>query len=290
MVPTSNLSAAPDRGESKRGGVDPTCKEKRTALPNGETPPPPRQQVNGEDRARVTGEGRGGRVGVECNPSKSISPKRDSRAGEGSRGRESEEEERRKLGSRAEKKANGVVPPKKQPVDSPLSGLRVPAGPASAAPPAESIPVRPQGERSESVGMRPRAFSLSQAGQARPAPPEREVGTESGGLEAGEPAGCRGDGSDSKAEAMEENKVGEQRERVASKSIVEECEENKGEGTGSKGPRCPEHALPVARSFFDFNTVSHFEMRMLPEFFTGRSASKTAEVGRRLILAGAKKA
>lgn len=42
---------------------------------------------------------------------------------------------------------------------------------------------------------------------------------------------------------------------------------------------CPEHALPVARTFFDFSTVSNFEIRMLPEFFTGRSASKTPEVG-----------
>lgn len=273
LVPSSNQSAAPDRGESKRGGVEPACREKRAALPNGETPPP-RQQANGEDRARVTAEGRGGGVGIECIPSKSLSPKRDSRAGE------REEEERRTLGPRAEK-ANGVVPSKKQPADSPLSGLRVPAAPAaapaSAAPPAESVPVRPQEERSESVGMRPRAFSLcGQAGQARPAPPEREVGTESGGAEAAEP--------------MEEDEDDGRRERVASKSVDEECEGNKGEGAGSKGPRCPEHALPVARSFFDYNTVSHFEMRMLPEFFSGRSASKTVEVGRGSILAGARRA
>lgn len=66
-------------------------------------------------------------------------------------------------------------------------------------------------------------------------------------------------------------------------------EEGKGEerGRGMQGlaealaPRrrdCPAHALPAARKFFDFNSVSSFEMRMLPEFFTGRSASKTPEV------------
>lgn len=42
--------------------------------------------------------------------------------------------------------------------------------------------------------------------------------------------------------------------------------------------QCPDHALPVARTFFDFDTVSRFEMRMLPEFFTGRSTYKTPEV------------
>ncbi|CAM9285580.1 unnamed protein product [Ectocarpus sp. 13 AM-2016] len=42
--------------------------------------------------------------------------------------------------------------------------------------------------------------------------------------------------------------------------------------------RCPDHALPVARTFFDFEAVSGLEMRMLPEFFTGRSASKTQEM------------
>lgn len=47
---------------------------------------------------------------------------------------------------------------------------------------------------------------------------------------------------------------------------------------------CPAHALPVARTFFDFHTVSSFEMRMLPEFFTGRSAWKTPEVGFALLL------
>ncbi|CAN0509092.1 unnamed protein product, partial [Ectocarpus sp. 12 AP-2014] len=41
---------------------------------------------------------------------------------------------------------------------------------------------------------------------------------------------------------------------------------------------CPDHALPVARTFFDFEAVSGLEMRMLPEFFTGRSASKTPEM------------
>eukprot|EP00903_Cladosiphon_okamuranus_P012654 g11837.t1 len=41
---------------------------------------------------------------------------------------------------------------------------------------------------------------------------------------------------------------------------------------------CPDHALPMARAFFDFETVSGLEMRMLPEFFTGRSATKTPEM------------
>lgn len=45
-----------------------------------------------------------------------------------------------------------------------------------------------------------------------------------------------------------------------------------------KPRQCPEHALPVARTFFDYDTVSTFEIRMLPEFFTGRSTFKTPEV------------
>lgn len=68
--------------------------------------------------------------------------------------------------------------------------------------------------------------------------------------------------------------------------------EDKGKGKGAEegaGERrttspCPDHALPVARTFFDFESVSGLEMRMLPEFFTGRSASKTPEVSSRVGL------
>ncbi|CAM9341440.1 unnamed protein product, partial [Hapterophycus canaliculatus] len=45
-----------------------------------------------------------------------------------------------------------------------------------------------------------------------------------------------------------------------------------------RSSECPDHALPVARTFFDFESVSGLEMRLLPEFFTGRSASKTPEM------------
>ncbi|CAM9482582.1 unnamed protein product, partial [Laminaria digitata] len=46
----------------------------------------------------------------------------------------------------------------------------------------------------------------------------------------------------------------------------------------AKKRSCPDHALSVAQTFFDFGTASKLEMRMLPEFFTGRSASKTPEM------------
>lgn len=72
----------------------------------------------------------------------------------------------------------------------------------------------------------------------------------------------------------------------------DDAEANKGKGKEGEGEvvapapapaakrrdSCPDHALPVARTFFDYETVSGFEIRMLPEFFTGRSASKTPEV------------
>ncbi|CAN0485036.1 unnamed protein product, partial [Discosporangium mesarthrocarpum] len=63
--------------------------------------------------------------------------------------------------------------------------------------------------------------------------------------------------------------------------------EGKGKGKGkeqrqkevrSTSKEVPDHVLPVAREFFDMNSISSFERRMLPEFFTGRSASKTPEV------------
>lgn len=63
-----------------------------------------------------------------------------------------------------------------------------------------------------------------------------------------------------------------------------ETEEGQDEALAKAKRRpCPDHALPVARTFFDYDSVSAFEMRMLPEFFTGRSASKTAEVGREVV-------
>ncbi|CAM9394944.1 unnamed protein product, partial [Choristocarpus tenellus] len=40
----------------------------------------------------------------------------------------------------------------------------------------------------------------------------------------------------------------------------------------------PDHALLSARTFFGLRSISAFEKRMLPEFFTGRSTSKTPEV------------
>lgn len=70
--------------------------------------------------------------------------------------------------------------------------------------------------------------------------------------------------------------------------------EEKGKGKGAEAGAgeerrrttspCPDHALQVARTFFDFEAVSGLEMRMLPEFFTGRSASKTPEVSCRVGL------
>ncbi|CAM9641343.1 unnamed protein product, partial [Phaeothamnion confervicola] len=39
----------------------------------------------------------------------------------------------------------------------------------------------------------------------------------------------------------------------------------------------PEYAAPAAQEWFDLDSVSSFEARMLPEFFTGRSAHKTPE-------------
>ena len=87
------------------------------------------------------------------------------------------------------------------------------------------------------------------------------------------------------------------REGAGPQSMEEEekrddAEANKGKGKEGEGEAvaaapapaakrrdsCPDHALPVARTFFDYETVSGFEIRMLPEFFTGRSASKTPEV------------
>lgn len=72
------------------------------------------------------------------------------------------------------------------------------------------------------------------------------------------------------------------------KGVAEKGEEGKEVGAGTalgaavatKRNRCPcpDHVLPVARTFFDFEAVSGLEMRMLPEFFTGQSASKTPEV------------
>ncbi|CAN0441572.1 unnamed protein product, partial [Scytosiphon promiscuus] len=49
-------------------------------------------------------------------------------------------------------------------------------------------------------------------------------------------------------------------------------------GVKRRRSSCPDHALPVARTFFDFEAVSGLERRLLPEFFTGRSASKTPEM------------
>lgn len=89
------------------------------------------------------------------------------------------------------------------------------------------------------------------------------------------------------AEAMEEDR---QEEKAGSdKGKGGKMEEPKEQASGgeeekeeknakAKLPPWPDHSLPSARAFFDFESVSSFEMRMLPEFFTGRSPSKTPEV------------
>lgn len=104
--------------------------------------------------------------------------------------------------------------------------------------------------------------------------------------------GGGGEGN-SKPEPMDEE-GGEDEERKDGESVrangkgKAKEEEREGRGRGGRGlsasktrsvVQCPAHALSVARTFFDYSSVSSFEMRMLPEFFTGRSASKTPEVG-----------
>lgn len=151
--------------------------------------------------------------------------------------------------------------------------LKAVAAPASAAPAAEPVAVssskkddatatnntssflpKAREEKGvlalESTGVESRR---SPEGQARPVATEEE--------------NLKGRGSEQEKEKLKDE---------------EEKEEGGGAGTGAeaKATRYPDHALPVARTFFDYDAVSGFEMRMLPEFFTGRSAWKTQEVSR----------
>lgn len=132
---------------------------------------------------------------------------------------------------------------------------------------------------------------------------------------AGGRGGGGGAGQGSKPEAMDVEDVEGEKGAPVVKGKVEKMEEEEEEGQEQKKERkgreekqeeeeeedeeteqvvaaaearkrtCPDHALPVAQTFFDFDTASKLEMRMLPEFFTGRSASKTPEV--RIVVGGA---
>lgn len=90
-----------------------------------------------------------------------------------------------------------------------------------------------------------------------------------------------GKGSKGKGRANMDGPVGENpRGEGKSISVSDGTVNLASASTRPRALQCPDHASPNARTFFDFDTISTFEMRMLPEFFTGRSVFRTPEVRR----------
>ena len=124
-------------------------------------------------------------------------------------------------------------------------------------------------------------------------PEAMDVDIAEGGRRADGPSpGPKAESKGEKIEQDEEEKEGRKKEEEEEE---EQKEERKGRKEQQEQPQeeeeeeqfvaveankrqCPDHALPVARTFFDYGEASKLEMRMLPEFFTGRSPSKTPEV------------
>ena len=269
------------------GGGDSGCKEKRARLPNGEAPTSSQQQSNGKDGRWGAAAGASfrerGALGTENEPSAATSVVLLGLQGEG-------KEEGRTRVAGTEKKQNGVISSRNS-VIPPASSIGECAASAPVVTQAEATPAPPPGKGSRVT--RPR-FPPNQPAQKGLTPPGRQEGDNDAGRGGEAPASTGGrvveDGipKSKPMEKLDKDVDYRRKAGIVGKEASKDRNYSEGEGRGNKagqgakGPRCPEHALPVARAFFNFDAVSGFEMRMLPEFFTGRSASKTAEVGWRL--------